>query len=102
MDDESTIRGFQKSDMKLKNVRRLTATCALPSTALVERSTAARERFVQPRFGQQGSTMAVKQICMRSLGNVSLRGTRAEKTDRQCKTENEEERKQQKRDGGVQ
>jgi len=39
---------------------------------------------------------------MRRLGKVSLRGTRAEKTDRQCKTENEEERKQQKRDGGVQ
>jgi hypothetical protein len=60
MDDGCTIRGFQKGDMKLKNVRRLTATCALLSTALVEKSTAARERYIQPRLGQQGSSLAVK------------------------------------------
>jgi hypothetical protein len=91
MGDESTIRGFQKSEMKLENVRRLTATCALPSTALVEKSTAARERYIQPRLGSQGSKLAVKQICMRSLGGFfCLRGTRAEKTDRQCQTEKEE------------
>jgi hypothetical protein len=48
--------------MKLKNVPRLTATCALPRAALVEKSTAARERYIQPRLGQQGSKLAVKQI----------------------------------------
>jgi hypothetical protein len=62
------------------NVPRLTTTCALPSTALVDKSTAARERYIQPRLGQQESKLAVKQICMRSLRGC-LRGTRAEKTD---------------------
>jgi hypothetical protein len=100
MDGRSTIRGFQKSDMKLENVRRLTATCALGCTALVEKSTAARGRYVQPRRGQQGSELAVKQICMRSLGAL-LRGTRADETDWQCQTESKEERRQQKRGRGV-
>jgi hypothetical protein len=65
------IRGFEKGDMKLENARRLTATCALPGTALVEKSTAARERYIQPRLGQQGSSLAVKQVCMRSLGRLA-------------------------------
>ena len=50
------------------------------AVGLVEKSTAARERYMQPRLGQQGSELAVEQICMRSLGAVCLRGTRAEET----------------------
>lgn len=68
MDDRSTIKGFQKSDMKLENVR-THCYCALESSALLEKSTAARGRYVRPRLDQQGSELAVRQICMRSLGS---------------------------------
>lgn len=102
MDDESTIRGFQKSEMKLENVRRLTATCALPSTALVEKSTAARERYIQPRLGSQGSMLAVKQICMRSLGGFFLCAVHElERPTGNVKRKKMRKGKQQKRGGGV-
>jgi hypothetical protein len=74
-DNESTTRGVLKGDFKLENVRRLTASYALESTALLDKSTAARGRYTQPRLGQQGSEVAVKQVRMRSLGDVSARYT---------------------------
>jgi hypothetical protein len=102
MGDESTIRGFQKSEMKLENVRRLTATCALPSTALVEKSTAARERYIEPRLGSQGSKLAVKQICMRSLGGFFACAIHELKRPTgNVKQRKRREREQQKRGGGV-
>jgi hypothetical protein len=70
---EEYNQGLPESDMKQKNVRRLTASYALLSTALVEKSTAARERYIQPRLGSLGSGLAVKQICMRSLGGLFAR-----------------------------
>lgn len=81
--------GSRKAVLKLENVRNSLQPARYRAVGLVEKSTAARERYIQPRLGQQGSELAVKQICMRSLGAVFLRGTRAEQTGKQRQTDRE-------------